>query len=200
MLALGLVRAAQRHLFALEPVMLRACELLDRIDTPREGTARSDLRKIAAELSRALAEASFEGQPLFEGGSSMFDVEDSRQRGEPLKVTLPTLTALVSGEHGLERYLSKRRDRAESSSIAEALRAGLHDGKSLVREAAQQLSVLLSHFHRQRSDRLPGSAPDLASAAARLGERVVRAGHAALAAQGELSTRASSLVLNGRID
>ena len=199
MLALGLVRAAARTLLSLEPQVLRASELIDRLDTPRETAAiRGDLKKVAEQISHALADATFDGRPMFEGETAMFDVEDTRQSGEPLRIALPDLASLVHAETGLVDFAARKRTRLEAERMAEALRSGLGAGRAALRDAEQQLSVLLTHFHRQRSDhpRERGSEPDLVHVAVHLRDRVMRAGHAALAAQGELSIRASSLVLN----
>ncbi len=215
MLALGLVRAAERTLISIEPQLLRSCELLHQLDPARpaaaargelhqvdparpSAAARSELDKLFGELARTLANASFEGQPLFDGGSRVFDVEDVRRNGEPLTVCLPDLGALLHGHAGLGEFLARKRTRSEAEAMTSSLRSGLAEAKVVLHEAAQQLSVLLTHFHRQRSDRPPTAALDLARTAARLSERVLRAGSEALAAQGELSTRASSLVLNER--
>jgi hypothetical protein len=199
MLALGLVRAAARTLLALEPKLLRAGELLSRFESPKEAASRAELGKLYDELSRTVAGATFEGRPIFESANAVFDVDDARRNGEPLTLSLPDLDALLHGEQGLQHFLSRARIRVEVERMASALRTAVADGKAMLREAEQQLSVLLTHFHRQRRDRPELDGPDdLAQTAARLSERVQQAGTAALAAQGELSTRASSLVLSDR--
>jgi hypothetical protein len=200
MLALGLVRAASRTLLALEPKLLRASELLSRFETAREAAARVELGKVYDELCRAVDGATFEGRPIFESGSAVFDVDDALHTGEPLTLTLPDLDSLLHGEQGLENFLARARVRFEIERMAEALRSAVADGKVQLRDADRQLSVLLTHFHRQRREPPQPDAPgaDLAQTAARLSERVQRAGSAALAAQGELSARASSLVLSDR--
>ncbi|HKU39010.1 MAG TPA: hypothetical protein VJR89_12705 [Polyangiales bacterium] len=197
MLALGMLRAGKAALGELEPKLLRVYELLVSLDTPREGSARSELAKLRDELTRALNAASFDGHALFEGGCAVFDVEDSRRSGEPLSVTLPDLATALHGQQGLTEFLARRRPRAEAERTAERMRLALQDARHVLRDAERQLSALLTHFHRQRSEH---AAPadrnaDLAQTAVRLGQHVLRAGSLALLAQGELSTRASSLVL-----
>ncbi|HKP56423.1 MAG TPA: hypothetical protein VJV78_06880 [Polyangiales bacterium] len=197
MLALGVVRAAKLGLLQLEPKLLRAYELLISLDTSREASARAELEKLRDELGRALAAAEYEGYALFDGGSAVFDMEDTRRTGEPLSVGLPDLADALHGEQGLAEFLTRRRSRPESERMAERLRLCLQDARHALREADQQLSELLTHFHRQRSEHGPEvDQADLAQTAALLGQRVLRAGTQALVAQGELSTRASSLVLS----
>jgi hypothetical protein len=200
MLALGLVRAATRTLLALEPKLVRASELLLSLDTPRGAAARVELGKLYDDLNRTIGAAVFEGRPMFDGGSAVFDVDDARRNGEPLTVTLPDLDGVLHGEQGLEDFLSRARLRFEVERMANTLRASVADGKNMLREADRQLSVLLTHFHRQRREPAEPDATrsDLAQTAARLRERVLSAGSAALLAQGELSSRASSLVLSDR--
>jgi hypothetical protein len=200
MLALGLVRAAGRTLLALEPKLLRASELLLRSEAPREATARVELGKLYDELSRTVANATFEGRPIFESASAVFDVDDAGRSGEPLTVRLPDLQLLLHGDQGLESFLSRAHVHLEIERMATALQTAAEDGKILLRDADRQLSVLLTHFHRQRREPPESEAPraDLAQTAARLSEQVQRAGSAALAVQGALSTRASSLVLSDR--
>jgi hypothetical protein len=201
MLALGFVRAAARALLALEPKLLRASELLLRIEPPREAAAtRLELGKLYDELSRAVASAVFEGRPIFENASAVFDVDDARRNGEPLTVALPDLQSVLYGEQGLEQFLTRARVRGDIERMADTLVATSADGKAMLREAERQLSVLLTHFHRQRREELQRGVPqpDLARAAALLRDRVQSAGSAALIAQGDLSTRASSLVLSDR--
>lgn len=197
MLALGLVRAAGRTWLALEPKLLRASELLLSLGPGRESASRAELGKLYDELNRTIAGATFEGKPMFDGECAVFDVEDARHNGEPLSVSLPDLSMLLRGERGLDGFLARARSRFDLEQMAEVLRAAVADGKAMLRESDRQLSVLLTHFHRQRHDpTVRGAEPDLAIAAAKLSERVMRAGSAAFAAQGELSTRASSLVLS----
>jgi hypothetical protein len=199
MLALGLVRTASRALLGLEPKLLRAAELLSRFESAREAAARMELGKIYDELSRTVASAVFEGRPIFESASTVFDVDDARRKGESLMVTLPDFQSLLHGEDGLEHFLSRARIRFEVERMSSALRTFVTDGKTMLNEADRQLSVLLTHFHRQRRENPALVAPqDLVQTATRLSERVQSAGNAALAAQGELSTRASSLVLSDR--
>lgn len=200
MLALGLVRAAGRVLLGLEPKLQKASELFSRFETPKEAAARLELGKIYDELSRTVANATFEGRPIFESANAVFDVDDARRSGEPLTVSLPDLDALLHGESGLEQFLTRARVRGEIERMAAALVGTVTEGSALLRESERQLSVLLTHFHRQRRDRpeLAGPEADLAQTAARLSERVQQAGNAALAAQGALSARASSLVLSDR--
>jgi hypothetical protein len=198
MLALGLVRAAERALLELEPKLMRAAELLGRFETPREAAARLELKKLFDELSRGVSGATFEGRPIFERTRAVFDVNDARRNGEPLTIALPDLDAVVHGEQGLAHFLGRARIRFEVERMAELLASTVSDGKQMLSEADHQLSVLLTHFHAQRRERTEVEPPDLERAATRLREQVQRAGHAALSAQGELSTRASSLVLSDR--
>jgi hypothetical protein len=201
MLALGLVRAASRALLSLEPKLLRASELLLRVEAPREAAAtRVELGKVFDELVRAVNSATFEGKPIFDSATAVFDVDDARRNGEPLTVSLPDLRSVLLGESGLEHFLTRARMRFDVERMANSLRAAAADGKAVLRESERHLSVLLTHFHRQRRERLNRATPqlDLEQTAARLRDRVQSAGKAALVVQGDLSTRATSLVLNDR--
>ncbi len=201
MLALGFVRAAARTLLAIEPKLARASELLLRAGPPREAAAtRVELGKVYDDLSRTVANAVFEGRVIFESANAVFDVDDARRNGEPLTVALPDLQSVLHGEQGLEQFLTRARARGDIERMADALVATGADGKVMLREAERHLSVLLTHFHRQRREHLQRGAPqpDLARAAELLRDRVRNAGGDALIAQGDLSTRASSLVLSDR--
>lgn len=197
MLALGVVRASKLALVQLEPKLLRVYELLISLDTPHEGGARAELAKLRDELGRAVSAAAFEGHALLDGGCAVFDVEDTRRTGEPLSVGLPDLASVLHGTGGLDEFTSRRRPRAEAEQMAEQLRIALQDARDKLREGDRQLSVLLTHFHRQRSEHAGDvdNSKDLAQTAALLGQRVLRAGNQALLTQGELSPRASLLVL-----
>jgi hypothetical protein len=201
MLALGFVRAASRTLLALEPKLLRASELLLRVEGPREAAVtRVELGKLFDELVRAVNSATFEGRLIFDHATAVFDVDDARRNGEPLTVSLPDLRSVLLGELGLEQFLTRARGRFDIDRMADALRAAAADGKAMLRESERHLAVLLTHFHRQRREHLNRAAPhvDLEQTAARLRDRVQSAGSAALVVQGDLSTRATSLVLNDR--
>jgi hypothetical protein len=201
MLALGLVRAASRTLLALEPKLLRASELLLRVEGPREAAAtRVELGKLFDELTRAVSSAVFEGRLIFDSATAVFDVDDARRNGEPLTVPIPDLRSVLLGDRGLEQFLTRARVRFDMERMADALRAAAADGKAMLRESERHLAVLLTHFHRQRRERLhlASAHADLEQIAARLRERVQSAGSAALIAQGDLSTRATSLVLSDR--
>lgn len=201
MLALGLVRAAARTLLAIEPKLSRASELLVRVEPPREAAAtRLELGKLYDDVSRTVSSAVFEGRSIFESASAVFDVDDARRNGEPLTVALPDLQSVLHGENGLEQFLTRARVRGDVERMADALSAVSADGKAMLREAERHLSVLLTHFHRQRREHQHRGAShaDLAQAAALLRDRVQSAGSAALIAQGDLSTRATSLVLSDR--
>ena len=133
MLALGLVRAASSALLALEPKLLRASELLLRIEAPREAAAtRVELGKLYDELSRAVASAVFEGRVIFESASAVFDVDDAQRNGEPLTVGLPDLQSVLYGERGLEQFLTRARVRGDVERMADALVAASADGKAML--------------------------------------------------------------------
>jgi flagellin-like hook-associated protein FlgL len=201
MLALGLVRAAASVLLSIEPKLSRARELLLRVEPPREAAAtRVELGTLYDDVSRTVASAVFEGRLIFESATAVFDVDDARRNGEPLTVSLPDLQSVLRGANGLEQFLTRARVRGDVERMADALTAVSADGKAMLREAERHLSVLLTHFHRQRREHgNRGAQPaDLAQAAARLRDRVQHAGTEALIAQGELSTRATSLVLSDR--
>jgi hypothetical protein len=201
MLALGLVRAAARTLLALEPKLLRASELLLRVEAPREAAAtRVELGKLFDELVRTVNGTTFEGRLIFDSATAVFDVDDARRNGEPLTVSMPDLRSVLFGDHGLEYFLTRARVRFDVERMADALRAAAADGKAILRESERHLSVLLTHFHRQRRERLTLGSPhaDLEQTAARLRDRVQSDGTAALIVQGDLSTRATSLVLSDR--
>jgi hypothetical protein len=201
MLALGLVRAASQALSLVEPKLTRASELVRGVGMPRAAAGRTELTRLIDDLNRSLSRASFEGYRLLEGGNVMFtvgDAREARQASEPLRIALPDLTSVVLGVNGLGELATRSLERAEGERMAERIHEALTAGKLTLREAAQQLSVLLAHLHQQRSHytHLIAHDHDLAAIAVLLGQRVVHAGLAALAAQGDLSTRSQSLVLN----
>lgn len=201
MLALGLVRAASQALVLVEPKLVRASELVRGGGIPRAAAGRTELTRLIDDLNRNLLRASFEGYRLLDGGDVMFTVGDAREAREssgPLRIALPDLSSVVVGAGGLGDFATRSVERAEGERMAERILAVLTAGKLTLRAAEQQLSVLLAHFHQQRSHytHLIAHDNDLEKIAIVLGQRVVLAGLAALAAQGDLSTRSQSLVLN----
>jgi flagellin-like hook-associated protein FlgL len=197
MLALGLVRAAQRALSLVEPKVQRACELALSGGSARGAVLLNELSRLMDELAKATREAMFEGHRLLDGASPMFTVDDAVQGGEPLRVDLPDLESALFGERGLAAHARITAARADTELAVQATRASIRDGKLALERAEQQLGVLLDHFHQQRAQYDAGAdGQALARIAEALRRRVVDAGRSALAAQGDLSARTFSLVLD----
>lgn len=195
MLALGLVRAAQRALLTVEPKVQRACELT--LSSGARGAVHHNERsRLIDELSRAIREAVFEGHRLLDGGRPTFTVDDGGRHREPLRVDLPDLAGALFGERGLAEHMRLTAPRANSELAAQATLASVREGKQWLERAEQQLAELLGHFHQQRAQARTGAdVQALARSAEALRRRVVGAGRSALAAQGDLSARTLSLVL-----
>ena len=193
MLALGMVRAATRAIAALEPKLQRAQELLR---APQRTAATSlDLKRVAADAARTVQSTELQGRPLLDGTTAVFNRPD-RESGEQLRIELPDLTSVVLGDEGLEAFALGAFDRKKADLLAMAIAAQLQSSKNTLRDAERQLVALLQQFDTQRRNAAAALCEQaLDRLASSLRSRVVRAGGAALAAQGGLSNRAALLVL-----